>query len=335
MYFPQHSAVFKQLVDGLRGKAVAVLGHLRPDGDCIGSQVAMTRMLRASGVDAVAVNNDPAPRLLTEFLGDTPWKRAADYQPAPGTVAICVDCADLIRVGPRLRELFPKPFLAVDHHASNEGFAEHNIILPETSATAEVLAGMFFDNNLPVDAATAQALYVGIATDTGQFRFPSTTPQVFQLCALLTTRGADPGLAAQLLFERESLGKTRLLRTFLNSLRGEFNGRVCVGTLREADFTATGAHREDTEGLVDYARAIEGVDVGVLVEERQGAVKGSLRAKKPVYALHRLAQRLGGGGHACAAGFNVNEPLDKFYPRFLEELARHLAAVDAAEKSAH
>lgn len=333
MYFPQHSPGFRLLVDQLQGKPVAVLGHLRPDGDCIGSQVALTRVLRALGIDAVAVNNDTAPRLLTEFIGDTPWIRAADYQPATGTVAVCVDCADLIRVGPRLRELFPKPFLAIDHHASNEGFAEHNFILSETSATAEVLAGFFFDTGLPVDAPTAQALYVGIATDTGQFRFPSTTPQVFQLCALLTTRGADPGHAAQLLFERESLGKTRLLRTFLNSLKGEFNGRVCIGSLRDADFATTGAQREDTEGLVDYARAIEGVDVGVLLEERAQSVKGSLRAKKAHFALHRLAQRFNGGGHACAAGFNVNESLDKFYPRFLAELGKHLAAADEAEKN--
>jgi len=332
MYFPAHSKKFRKLLDDLRGKPVAVLGHMRPDGDCIGSQVALTRVLRALGHDAIAVNHDAVTRLLTEFVGDTPWRRAADYQPAPNTVAVCVDCADLIRVGPRLREFFPKPFLAIDHHASNEGFAEHNIILPETSATAEVLAGMFFDADLPVDAVTAQALYVGIATDTGQFRFPSTTPQVFQLCAQLTTRGADPGVAAHLLFERESLGKTRLLRTFLNSLRSEFEGRVCVGTLRDADFAETGAQREDTEGLVDYARAIEGVDVGVLLEERQQTLKGSLRAKKPRYALHRLAQRFGGGGHACAAGFNVNEPLDKFYPRFLSALGEHLAAVDKSAK---
>ncbi|HVU37474.1 MAG TPA: DHH family phosphoesterase [Opitutales bacterium] len=330
MYFPQHSPEFRLLIDGLHNRPVAVMGHLRPDGDCVGSQVALTRMLRALGVDAVAVNHDPVPRLLAEFVGDTPWKLAADYTPVPGTLGITVDCADLIRVGPRLRDFFPKPFLAVDHHASNDGFAENNFILPATSATAEVLAGFAFDTDLPVDAPTAQALYVGIATDTGQFRFPSTTPQVFQLCAQLTTRGADPGAAAQLLFERESLGKTRLLRAFLNSLHGEFGSRVCVGTLRDADFAATGAQREDTEGLVDYARAIEGVDVGVLLEERKGATKGSLRAKNARFALHRLAQRLGGGGHACAAGFNVNEPLDQFYPRFLGELKKHLAAVDQA-----
>jgi phosphoesterase RecJ-like protein len=332
MYFPNHSPKFRQLVDGLRGKPVAVLGHMRPDGDCIGSQVGLARVLAANGVKVTAVNQDPVPRLLADFVGDTPWGKAADYQPVPGTLAICVDCADHTRLGPRLRELFPKPFLVIDHHVSNLGFGEHNFVLSETAATAEVLAGLFFDNKFPVDARAAQALYVGIATDTGQFRFPSTTQQVFRLCGELMTAGADPSTAAHLLYERESPGKTRLLQSFLNSLRSEFQGRVCIGTLREADFATTGALREDTEGLVDYARAIEGVDVGVLLEERQNAVKGSLRAKEPRFAMHRFAQQFTGGGHACAAGFNVNEPLAQFYPRFLAALGEHLAAADQSAK---
>ncbi len=332
MYFPAHSPQFRQLVDSLRGWPVVVLGHMRPDGDCIGSQVALTRTLMAGGVQAVAVNQDTVPRLLVDFVGDTPWRKAADYQPATGTLAVCVDCADHSRLGPRLRELFPKPFLVIDHHVSNLGFGEHNFVLPETAATAEVLAGLFFDNKLPIDPVTAQALYVGIATDTGQFRFPSTTPQVFRLCGQLMTVGADPGTAAHLLYERESPGKTRLLQIFLTSLRRELNGRACIGTLRETDFAATGALREDTEGLVDYARAIEGVDIGVLLEERQGAVKGSLRAKDQRFALHRLAQQFSGGGHACAAGFNVNEPLAQFYPRFLAALGEQLAAADQSAK---
>ena len=200
MYFPQHSARFRTLLEGLRGRPVAVLGHMRPDGDCIGSQVALTRVLRALGAVVVAVNQDPVPRLLKEFVGDTPWRRVTEYQPEPGTVAVCVDCADALRVGLKLREIFPRTYLMVDHHVSNDSYAEHNFVLPETAATAEVLAGFFFDAALPLDAVTAQALYLGIATDTGQFRFPSTTPQVFQLCAQLTTRGADPGTAARLLF---------------------------------------------------------------------------------------------------------------------------------------
>jgi phosphoesterase RecJ-like protein len=324
MYFPEKSPAFKKLLGEMRGRPVAVLGHMRPDGDCIGSQVGLTRILRALGVDAIAVNHDTVPRVLADFVGDTPWRRAADYQPAPGTVAACVDCADHSRLGPRLRELFPRPWLAVDHHLSNGNFAEHNFVFPETAATAEVLAGLFSDNGFKPDAIAAQALYVGIATDTGQFRFPSTTPQVFRLCSELMAAGAVPAEAAALLYERESFGKMRLLQVFLNSLRMEMGGRVCVGLLRDSDYETTGALREDSEGLVDYARAIEGVEVGALLEERKGALKGSLRAKDPRYALHRLAQRYQGGGHACAAGFNLTETIDGFYPRFLADIAAHL-----------
>jgi phosphoesterase RecJ-like protein len=329
MYFPSHAADFRRLLESLRGRPVAVLGHMRPDGDCIGSQVGLTRGLRALGVDAVAVNHDHTTRLLTDFVGDTPWHLAAEYEPAPGTVAACVDCADHTRLGPRLRAQFPRPFLAVDHHASNNSFAEHNFVFPDSAATAEVLAGLFFDAGLTPDSVAAQALYVGIATDTGQFRFPSTTPQVFQLCSALIAAGANPGAAAHLLYERESYAKLRLLQVFLASLQREFAGRVCVGFLHDADFASTGALREDTEGIVDYARAMDGVDVGVLLEERKGTLKGSLRAKDERFALHRLAQRFQGGGHACAAGFNLPESVAAFYPRFLAALAEHLRAADA------
>jgi len=331
MYFPQHSAGFKKLLDGLRGKSVAVLGHLRPDGDCIGSQVGLTRVMRGLGVDVVAVNNDVVPRLLTDFVGDTPWCKASDYKPASGALGVCVDCADESRLGKTLRGMFPKPYIAVDHHLSNGGFAEHNFIFPEAAATAEVLAGMFFDTGIKPDAVTAQALYVGIATDTGQFRFPSTSPRVFRLCSELIAAGADPGNAARLLFERESPAKLRLLQAFLDSLRPECGGRAWVGVLRDADYAKTGAQREDSEGIVDYARSLDEADVGVFIEERDGVVKGSLRGKEPRMVLHRLAMRFGGGGHACAAGLNANKPFDVFYPEFIIALGEHLRAVDAGE----
>ena len=307
-----------------------MLGHMRPDGDCIGSQVGLTRVLRALGVEAVAVNQDLVPRILKDFVGDTPFQKAAEYTPAPGTVAACVDCADHARLGPKLRPMFPRPELMVDHHVSNTGFAEHDFVIPDASATAEVLAGMFFDAGWKPDPVAAQALYAGIASDTGQFRFPSTTPRVFGLCSELMAAGADPGAAARLLYERESLGKMRLLRVFLASLRQELGGRVCVGFLRDADYVECGAQRDDAEGLVDYARAIDGVEVGVLLEERSGMIKGSLRSKEPRYGVHRLAQQFEGGGHACAAGFNLPGPLDKFYPHFLTTLKEHIQAADAA-----
>ncbi len=311
-------------MDRLRGKDVAVLGHMRPDGDCIGSTVAVVRMLNSRGARASGVNRDPVPANLRAFVGDTPLFEAEDYRPN-GEFAVSVDCADYKRVGQRLQSLFPEPTVNIDHHISNQAYAEENFVVPTSSATAEILAGFFLDLGWEMDPVTAQALYVGIATDTGQFRFPSTTPATFEITRRLCEYGARPAAAALELYERESFGKIKLLQHFLASLRLEFDGRVCVGLLRDGVYAECGASIDDSEGLVDYARSIDGVDVGVLIEDRDGSVKASLRAKDPVYRVDQIAQEFHGGGHACAAGLNVEESsIDEVYPRLMEVLGRHL-----------
>ena len=181
---------------------------------------------------------------------------------------------------------------------------------------------MLLDNGLPIDAATAQGLYVGILTDTGQFRFNSTSRRTFLLAAELLARGADPAEAGYELYERETAGKLQLLQRFLASLRFECGGRVCIGLLPDGVFADTGTTPEDTEGMVDYARAIDGVDIGVLIEERPDGIKASLRAKDPAYRLDLVAAQFNGGGHACAAGLNLKgETLGSFYPRLVAALA--------------
>jgi phosphoesterase RecJ-like protein len=193
---------------------------------------------------------------------------------------------------------------------------------------------MFFDNALPVDAQAAQALYTGILTDTGQFRFTSTTRRTFLLAAELMARGAQPTEAGFELYERETTGKLQLLQRFLSSLTMECDGRVCIGILHNGVFEETGASLEDTEGLVDYARCIDGVDVGVLIEERpDGSVKASLRSKDPRFRLDRIAAQFGGGGHACAAGLHLKQPTTEFRSRLLSVLAVQIAAVDAQPAS--
>jgi phosphoesterase RecJ-like protein len=218
----------------------------------------------------------------------------------------------------------------IDHHVSNKGYAEFNLVDSGSSATCEVLAGMFFDNGLNVDAQAAQALYTGILTDTGQFRFTSTTRRTFLLAAELMARGAKPTEAGFELYERETTGKLQLLQRFLSSLAMECDGRVCVGTLPNGVFEETGATLEDTEGLVDYARCIDGVDVGVLIEERpDGSVKASLRSKDPRFRLDQIAAQFNGGGHACAAGLHLKQSTGEFRSRLLDALAAQIAAVDA------
>lgn len=328
LFFPDHQTTFAEAIDSLRGRSVAVIGHLRPDGDCIGSQVGLCRLLNANGAQAVCVNDDPVPRVLQPFVADTPFFQAEAYEPEAGTVAVTVDCADPRRIGDRLYALFPEVAFNVDHHISNPGYGIRNIITDHASATGEILAGLALDAGLAVDPVTAQAFYVGIATDTGQFRFSATTPQVFEIAFRLCALGADPAGAAFHLYENESPAKIRLLQRFLASFENHFDGRVCLGLLPDEAFRESGAGPEDTEGLVDYARAIDGVEIGVLLEERGGKIKGSLRSKDAKYRVDQIARQFGGGGHACAAGLNLEDPLETVRDRVLAAIETQMKNVN-------
>ncbi len=329
LYFPEVSAAFKQLLAATTGRRIAVVGHARPDGDCIGSQVSLARALRARGLEVICVNADAVPRRL-EFLAHDLKFVAVDQLPAGDWAAIYVDCADHARAGEKALARFPRPLGNIDHHLSNNGYAEHNIVVPTAAAACEILAALLLENDLAVDAATAQALFVGLMTDTGQFRFQSTTQRTFALAGELVARGAKPAECGYELYERESPGKIQLLQRFLASLRMECGGRVCIGTLPNGIFAETNTSAEDTEGLVDYARSIDGVEIGVLVEDRGTAIKASLRSKLPLYRVDQVAARFGGGGHACAAGLNLKTtPVAEFLPQLISALEQRLREIDA------
>jgi phosphoesterase RecJ-like protein len=327
-HYTKFAGRFAVLLHELAGQKAVIIGHQRPDGDCIGSQVALCRVLRSQGIDAVCMNPDPVPRRIKFLVGDTPFFQR-DEMPAGDRLAIFTDCADHGRAGEKIKALYPAPQACFDHHVSNVGFAVRNFVDTGSAATGEVLAGLFIDADIVFDTVTAQALYTGIMTDTGQFRFSSTSYRVFRLCAELVARGANPALAGQELFERESFGKLKLLQYYLGSLKLECDGRVCIGVLREGIFEKLGATIEDTEGLVDYARSIEGVEIGVLVEERAGVIKASLRAIHGSYRIDTVASQFNGGGHASAAGLNYPDTLGAFYPKLLAALSRRLAETDA------
>ena len=324
MYFPEKSSNYFSVLEALRGEKVAVIGHLRPDGDSIGSQVALCRLLRVRGTEAVMVLQQEVPRVLKSFIGDTPTVKGDDWDPE-GFRAICVDCADASRIGKKLQKSFSEIFLNIDHHVSNSSYAKNNFVEATAAATAEIIAGCVLDNQLDFDPITAQALYVGIATDTGGFIYPSTTYRVFSICGTLVERGAVPAIAARELYGRERVGKLKLIQQVLASLSFAFSGRVCTGVITQKDYRKTGCKKEDSEGLVNYTRSIEGVIVGMLIEERSGGVKVSLRASDPSVRVDQIAQIFGGGGHACAAGFDCEGViLEEFQVHLLRVVKDHL-----------
>jgi bifunctional oligoribonuclease and PAP phosphatase NrnA len=331
-FYPELSAEFARLLQTLAGRKIAVVGHARPDGDCIGSQVALARVLMTLGHDVICVNADPVPRRLLFLVEGMRFHRTEDVVNArEDRAAIFVDCADHARGGERLKLHYAHPAAVIDHHLSNVGFATANLVDAQSAATCEVLAGVFFDNGLTVDQQSAEALYTGILTDTGQFRFNSTSRRCFVLAGELVARGARPAEAGFQLYERETAGKLRLLQHFLASLKLECGGRVCVGVLGPGVFEQTGSTSEDTEGLVDYARSIEGVEIGALIEERpDGSMKASLRAKDPAYRVDLVAAQFNGGGHACAAGLNLKTGTENFYQRLVAAMSERITAANGA-----
>jgi phosphoesterase RecJ-like protein len=331
-FYPELSSEFAKLLASLEDRKVAIIGHARPDGDCIGSQVALARVLMTRGHDVICVNPDPVPRRLLFLVEGMPFQRTDDVlKTTNDRAAIFVDCADHARAGERLKFHYPDPVAVIDHHLSNIGYGTANLVDSASAATCEILAGVFFDNGLSVDAQSAQALYTGLLTDTGQFRFNSTSRRCFLIAGELVARGAKPSQAGYELYERETLGKLKLLQHFLASLKLECGGRVCIGTLAPGVFEATGSNGEDTEGLVDYARSIEGVDIGAMIDQRpDGTLKASLRAKEPAYRVDLVAAEFNGGGHACAAGLNLKTGTENFYARLVAALEKRIAAVDAA-----
>ncbi|MBI5771694.1 MAG: bifunctional oligoribonuclease/PAP phosphatase NrnA [Verrucomicrobia bacterium] len=334
-HYAELSTRFAHLLERLAGRRIAVVGHARPDGDCIGAQVALARMLMARGHDVVCINADAVPRRLQFLVDGVRFIRTDEALTLPDDRAVIfVDCADHARPGERLKAKFPSPLAVVDHHLSNVGFADCNLVDSASAATCEILAGVFLDNALPIDPQAAQALFAGILTDTGQFRFNSTSRRCFVLAGELVARGARPAEAGFELYERESVGKLQLLQRFIASLRFEAGGRICIGFLPAGIFEETKTTAEDTEGLVDYARCIDGVDIGGLIEERSsGAVKASLRAKEPAYRVDLVAAQFSGGGHACAAGLNLKSGAENFYARLVAAMQARLAIVDAAKRN--
>lgn len=323
---------FRGLLKAIDNRAVAVIGHARPDGDCIGSQVALARVLRSQGIDARCVNADQVPRRLGFAANGENFTNVDGLGEFDG-VAIYVDCADQDRPGPRLRARFPDVLGNIDHHVSNSRYAIHNCVSVTAAATCEILGALFLDEDLPIDAITAQALYAGIVTDTGQFRFASTTRATFQISAELMARGANPVDAGFQLYEREPLGKTQLLQRFLASFELHADNRICLGTLASGVFAETGTSPEDTEGLVDYARAIDGVEIGGLIEVRPEGVKASLRTNDPLFRVDRIAAQFGGGGHACAAGLSLTGIApDEFRRKLVAALEQRLVEIDAVRE---
>ena len=315
---PELLREFAKLLQVANGKKIAVIGHMRPDGDCIGSQFAMAEILRNAGAEVVCVNQNKVPYLYKNFVEDelVDSDSFADFS----YEALIVDCADLSRASARLNDSYKNVFACVDHHASGNSQAQIKVIDIEAGATAEIIALCVIGLDLKISPMVANLLFMGIATDTRQFTTTSTRAETLDAAKGMMLRGADANFVAQQLYQRERIAKMRLLSVYLDSLKMYSNNRICFGFIPLGTFEKTGSCKEDTDGLVDYARSIEGVEIAATLEElADGSVKGSMRGKKPEYRVNEIAATFGGGGHFAAAGFTAkNKTFETIIPELLE-----------------
>jgi len=300
-----------------------VTTHVHPDGDALGSQIGIACVLARLGKTALMLNQDPVPRVY-RFLD--PEGRIRTHHPdadaadiASCDAAIVIDVATLERtgtVGDALRAA-QIPIACVDHHTTNEGLGDLDVIVPDAASSSSLVLDLMRTLGQRPDATTAEALYTGLATDTGWFRYANATPQAFRDAAELVQRGAFPPLIYELVYENLSWARTRLLARALATLKSEADGRIAYVTITRQMFEETGAADEEVEGFIDKLRELGGVEIIVMFRQApDGTTKVSLRAKHDL-DVGSLAARFGGGGHKAAAGITMNVPLAEAIPPIL------------------
>ena len=318
------------IADALRGHdRFLVVTHENPDGDALGSLLAMTLALRALGKDAVMylAGESPLPREY-EFMALQELQRIPPSDAAE-RVLVAVDCAQADRIGdPEATSRAPL-VLNVDHHHDNTRFGDANLIVADASSTGEVLRDVFRELGVALTPEIAEALYIALVTDTGRFQYTNTTPKALRLAAELVEAGADVHAVFQQVYESVEFAKLKLLARALERAQVLEGGRIVVSYLLRADFADVGAAEPYSEGIIDYLRAVEGAELAVLIREppRDGGPprKVSLRASVDELDVSAIARVFGGGGHRQAAGFSSDKSVDEITAivrqRFLDQRA--------------
>ncbi len=316
------AAKFEQIGQALReGVRFAILGHVRPDGDALGSQLALGLSLKQLGKD-VRIWNEEGMLEKYSFLPNANLLTKPPAEPEDVDVAIALDTAIQNRLGnslPAVRSA--KVWINIDHHPSNPGYGDLVYIDPNSPATGQILFELIKSEKLPIDAAIAENLYVAISTDTGSFQYPNTTARTFEIAAELVRAGVDVGRVSQLTYENYPRRRVELLRDLLGTMRFDANDRVASFSLSLATAKKLGVLPEDNEGLIDHLRAIRGVIVAVFFEElADGKVRVSMRSKNEKVNVCAICEKFGGGGHVLAAGARVRGSLAEVERKILEEV---------------
>jgi len=286
-------------------KTFCIVGHVRPDGDCVGSQLALALALRGDGKKVTVWNEDAMP-LKYKFLDP----EGLFEKPKSGKEFDCViatDCASFERLGKAGKlSLKRKILINIDHHESNPRYGEINWVSAREPSCGELIYRLIKVARWPITKPIADLLFAAISTDTGSFQYPTTRPGTFHAGAELVTRGANLAKICDEVYQSYPLSRARLLRHLYNKFKLTDDDRIAYLWLKKIDFNRTGASSDETEGLIDHIRDIEPVVVACVFEEMEPELtRISLRSKHEKINVNEIAAQFGGGGHKAAAGARI------------------------------
>lgn len=313
--------------------------HINPDGDAIGSEIAFAHLLRRQGKQVRILNDSPTPRAFEWLAAHGPVEvydeALAETRFAEANALVVIDTGNRQRIG-KLSAHLDQHAIAiaiVDHHVSHDGFGQVNVIEPECAATAVLVHELFREADVAPEAFAAEALFVGLATDTGNFRYSNTDARALRMAADLVELGVDAADVAARVHQVASPGRLRFFGEALAALEMRVGGMLAVIEVGPEHFVRHGLVGADTEGLVDFPRAIEGVEaVALFSEVEPGKIKVSLRSTGRVN-IDGICSRLGGGGHPHAAGVQLRGTREQAKARILPDLERLLAELPPLDGS--
>lgn len=283
---------------------IVLLSHTAPDGDSLGSSLALYNSIVSIGKKAKVVIDDEVP-LIYRFLKSADKISYVDIIDKFDLV-IVLDSSEIARIGKSSRYLTGKKIINIDHHISNTNFGTLNMVCPDAAATAEIVYQIIKRMNIKIDKEIAQCLYVGIVTDTGKFQYNNTTFETHQIASELLKYGVDSAEIFRLIYQNATKAKIKLIGQAINCMEFYCDEKISVIVLTKEQFNKTGAKEEDTEGIIDFARDINTVELALLFREsKDGNIKISFRSKDNIN-VNLFAGEFGGGGHKSAAGATVS-----------------------------
>lgn len=295
---------------------ILVATHMNPDGDAIGSLMAMGLSLNALNKKTTLYCESPIPAVY----GFLPKVHRVEHQlnTADYDLAVILDCGNLQRVGTVASAISGIPVIAnIDHHITNTGFGHLQLIDTSACATAEIIYRLIKQMDIPIDSEIATSIYTGILADTGSFRFSNTNRAAFAISQEMVELGVDPYDIAQHVYGTYSLSRIKLLNLALDSIEISKNGKLSIMTLTKDMFDQTHTQPEDVDGLINYAKRIKDVKIAALIQENQNGIEKSENSNRFHVSLRSdgtidvavIASSFGGGGHSTAAGFSIESTL--------------------------